>query len=424
MIYYNLTFWLLRFLFVFRTSHMVLKAKGSLRTQHLVTAAVFGLAAFIGWIRMTSLNGPYAVLEYLLMLIVLAVYFAASFTDSARKKIAFFACTVAVVALAKLITDALFRVGGNIGSFDVAGSVSANLFMTYLTGLLLGVMALVLNRFRKSRTVLHYFIFYLLLPASQILIYLRIDSGATEAGGSALYRDPLFFVAFVVGIAANVLLLYLMIWEEQRAEEVRKKQEMRHVQELEKAHYEAVEQRLHEFLKIRHDYINQLTAAVSLIEQGHADQAAENLKLLTGKVAGSGKNPYCANGIVDAIVAEKAEICRERQIEFRADLKIGELAGISPVHLCSIFSNLLDNAIRAAGALTDGEPYVSVRAEVNGCYLTVKTVNPAEDPALKKSDRRGLGQEILRDIAATYDGDFTGGYKDGIYTAVITVKCR
>ena len=107
-----------------------------------------------------------------------------------------------------------------------------------------------------------------------------------------------------------------------------------------------------------------------------------------------------------------------------AEILLEDTAKIQPVHLCSVFSNLLDNARRAAAVCTAKERKIIVKAAQKGDYLHIKVENTSAFPEKRKktADGHGYGQEILKDIAMQYNGDFYTDWKDGIYTAVISME--
>ena len=101
------------------------------------------------------------------------------------------------------------------------------------------------------------------------------------------------------------------------------------------------------------------------------------------------------------------------------------------MHLCSIFSNLMDNAINANLSLPSGrERYIRIIAHEKQGYIAVKTENPSDrrNGKLQPDRSMGYGLKILRDISESYDGDFSAECKDGecrcILSADMTKKLK
>ena len=95
-------------------------------------------------------------------------------------------------------------------------------------------------------------------------------------------------------------------------------------------------------------------------------------------------------------------------------------AGYLPLHLCSIFANLLDNAIRGAEECGRKPSSISLTSAVAGDYLLIKTVNPANPPQTPKPGH-GYGSRILAELAEQYEGSFQSSYENGVYTAVVSL---
>ena len=79
---------------------------------------------------------------------------------------------------------------------------------------------------------------------------------------------------------------------------------------------------------------------------------------------------------------------------------------MDPLHLCSLFSNLLDNALEALAELPENERELELNAEMKGIYLFVKARNTTvKSHALRKIRKgRGYGTQIIQNLAKIYDG--------------------
>ena len=130
--------------------------------------------------------------------------------------------------------------------------------------------------------------------------------------------------------------------------------------------------------------------------------------------------------IVNAIIGEKATLCEMNDIAFRADIHLEKPDGISKNHLCSIFFNLLDNAIKETVKLDDvSARHIEIKAAQKHSVILISCKNPVpgniENCKLDPQKSSGYGLKILSDIAIRYDGSFDIDITDGICTAVIAV---
>ena len=126
--------------------------------------------------------------------------------------------------------------------------------------------------------------------------------------------------------------------------------------------------------------------------------------------------------VVDAVLAEKRRECAREQISLEFSVTILKEIGVEGIHLCNVFSNLLDNAIRANLALSPKERRISLKAFLDGDYLFVEVRNPSLTERTKKRKHHGYGTRILEDIAEKYNGSYRHTFGDGMYRAQMLLK--
>ena len=79
---------------------------------------------------------------------------------------------------------------------------------------------------------------------------------------------------------------------------------------------------------------------------------------------------YCSIPIINAVLQQKKQQIEQNAIAFEADVTISETGMIEPVHLCSIFSNLLDNAIKFSHH--NSTITIETREKHNKLFVSVK----------------------------------------------------
>lgn len=148
-----------------------------------------------------------------------------------------------------------------------------------------------------------------------------------------------------------------------------------------------------------------------------------NFTLLEGaleKLEKTTRTHYCANATANAILALKARTCADAGIEFTFTGFVPQELATDDLELCSVFSNLLDNAINAAGNHANNAPasFVRISCTAKGVYLIIKVVNSCsleiETSVTAKrrpkyadpSREHGWGLEIVNDICSKRGGSF------------------
>ena len=66
------------------------------------------------------------------------------------------------------------------------------------------------------------------------------------------------------------------------------------------------------------------------------------------------------NDILDIILKEKSNVCIDNNINFFADINFEKCNFIQMIDVCSIFLNILDNAIEACLKIKDNERKISI----------------------------------------------------------------
>lgn len=132
---------------------------------------------------------------------------------------------------------------------------------------------------------------------------------------------------------------------------------------------------------------------------------------------------YCANSMVNIVMREKAGECAKQGSFFQAEVEVPQQLRISDYHLCSIFCNLIDNAIEACTVLPEQERRIFVTAKVYGPYLYIQVKNSCTEEHAKRPKREGhgLGMNIVKQTAEFYGGDFSTEFSGGEYRADVVI---
>jgi len=230
-------------------------------------------------------------------------------------------------------------------------------------------------------------------------------------------------VGVLLSLLANVsLLAYTVLYEKKIAAQEELK-EAQHKVQLEKAHYNATEKRREELAEMRKGFNEQLNAISALVSDGNEGQARYMIADISDKISLTRENPYCVIPVVNAVIMEKEKECKKAGIELSVNLSIPNSLVVSPMHLCSIFGNILDNAINACKKLQVDtvKPVIRLSSKIDGDYLFIKATNPSDKPNPLPAVGRGYGLRILTDLAKRYGGVFQSNYQDGMFTVVISL---
>lgn len=146
---------------------------------------------------------------------------------------------------------------------------------------------------------------------------------------------------------------------------------------------------------------------------GDNQSLQDYLTTMSEKIPLAGER-FCENHFVNAIVSHFSSKCEEKGILFSTSLIVPETGSYSTdIDLCSIFANILENAVEACERMDTGERYVTIKSNLQNKMLTIIMDNSYNGEATKIGDKfrsakrnnLGIGLASVQSIAKEYHGD-------------------
>ena len=176
-----------------------------------------------------------------------------------------------------------------------------------------------------------------------------------------------------------------------------------------------------EIRSMRHDMRNNTQVLMLLLESKEYDKMREYLEEMSEGLAGTNVSSHTGDVIADAIIADKKKRAASEGIALNVT---GAITGveISPVNMCKMLGNLLDNAIEAASnpGLKDLAPefkVIDLQFKHTENFFMISVTNPCVDhPKIKdgkivtsKSDKKnhGFGIANIRSAAEDCGGELS-----------------
>ena len=284
---------------------------------------------------------------------------------------------------------------------------------------------LLLKRLWNAPGSFRWLLLFVPLPVSQILL-LNLLNRVIPFTGQGAGASVTLILATAFCFAADVC-AWIAIWKFHRAEQLKVRLQMTEEQlNTQVAYYRELQDNILAVNQIRHDLNNQLQAAYHLLETGANEQARSQLDVLQDSIKNRVGPRYCSNLMVDAVLAEKARSCRELGIRLDINANLPSQLPIENAHLCSAFSNLLDNSIQGAQQSCAAEKSILLRASVRRDCLIIHCVNSAAAPARKQSKDilrlHGLGLGILDRLASQYNGSLDTLYQNREFDTTLILR--
>lgn len=196
---------------------------------------------------------------------------------------------------------------------------------------------------------------------------------------------------------------------------------------LKTKYYEEVEVINQEVRRYRHDLANHLHMLYYFLEERNIEAATEYLNRMGVDLKKINKGFYyikTRNEAIDFILNSKLLIAREKGIKIKSTVEDMEILFIPNVDICTLLSNLLDNAIEACALYKGDESFIDldmrlikrnfainiknsanpVKTDENGNYLTNK-----------KSGDHGFGMLQINRIIKQYNGYISRKYENNVF---------
>ena len=178
--------------------------------------------------------------------------------------------------------------------------------------------------------------------------------------------------------------------------------------------------RIDEINRLSHDMRNHLSTIASMSGKREVQAYVETLLPALRPVT---VTPFTGVEALDVLISRKADACAQLGgglipcVGADAAQALGRL---SAPDLCTIFGNLLDNAVEAVGAVPERELRdVTLRVNRRDGFLLIRTENRFQgerDAALattkENAGAHGYGMKNLRDVVSRLGGEMTAGVQD------------
>jgi len=182
---------------------------------------------------------------------------------------------------------------------------------TVTTMVTFSTMAVFAWRMILSRKFRPYFLLLIVMPAGQFL---------TMHTYWFHFFEWVWILGNVITLVGNIVLLMYVVSLENKTAVEEELRETRYIMELEQANYRNIEERREELMKIRHDFNNQLAAISTMIEVGENGSARDMITTLSKEIMET--REYCQIPVINAILTEKVQTCRDIGMDITFDLKI------------------------------------------------------------------------------------------------------
>lgn len=169
--------------------------------------------------------------------------------------------------------------------------------------------------------------------------------------------------------------------------------------------------------RLKHDYKNQMKGLSYIVESGDYEKINQYINDLSDEVNASNLSyiQYSNHYLIDAILQDVHAKTQEYKIKFEAMVQI-EKPPLSDLEICTVLSNLMNNAVEACLRVDESERFIKVCSRVVNDFWVIKVNNSFDGIVTEENGRlitrkkdknqHGLGVGTVRKIIKEHDGEF------------------
>lgn len=184
--------------------------------------------------------------------------------------------------------------------------------------------------------------------------------------------------------------------------------------------------------RLTHEFTNHISALEGLLQQGDLPGAKAYLADVSKAVAAGTTIMDTHNPLLDAILSRKYEEAARQGVSVYFDLCDLKDFPLQNTDLVILFSNLLDNAARAAAQAEPPEVYVRVRNAGTEYVISVRnrvqkdlTLEDGQLPRSTKAEPgHGMGLVNVREVLERYGGEYTLSCRERWFRFTCAVPTR
>ncbi len=276
-------------------------------------------------------------------------------------------------------------------------------------------------------------ILFLIVPTYQVLLMICYFWICVELNAQTLLMGILLLGLSEVINRLIVRNINNMLQKEQLQKEIQKLYTQR---EGERDYQKLNDSYEKEIRAMQMKFAGQLSEAYVMLDAGEDyEKVRQTLDEAYQHIRASKGIKYCDNAVVNSVFVLKKKLAEEKKIPMKISAFVKEDIQVEALDLCSLFCNLLDNAIEACDRINDPQikKYVTVSADCRSGYLILKVRNSSEHSPemingifqtskLEDKQLHGLGLKLVKKIVDMYAGKLEISDEKGSFMVTAILK--
>ena len=203
-----------------------------------------------------------------------------------------------------------------------------------------------------------------------------------------------------------------------------------HFLSMQQARYDNLLATTRQVRQARHDIRHHFHVLQSLAERGNLEEILKYLAQAQGDVP-AGDLGLCENAVVDSVAGFFVLQYREHGIPLTFTLDLPRELSVPDTDLCSVLSNLLENAMEAGLRTDPKRRQTTVQAHSHSDHMILLSAENAYDGKVREKDGiflsskrpgEGVGLQDVRHTAEKNGGYIRFHYGDGIFAVNVILR--
>lgn len=396
-------------------------ARGALKKLGEMALCWLGMVAYGSVYRALLGHSPWMDRSMMLLLLVLYAVFRSKLNPATRivRCCILYACTMLALTLSEPI-------GTWVESNINASYTWAEHFTWVVMVLLTTLVVMFLRRFSTEKLVFiptFHVVIVAAVAALSLLLQQAGDWFQVPKGYKVLQAGCFWAILFVA-----YYMFYLVSREYQSKLEL---VAIQHRVELNEEMLQFSKESYEEMHQIRHETKNHLAYIRALAECGEYEKLKDYLNVVSGETEALFQFVECGNDVINAVMNHAIKQARANGVEVELQIIVPPELPYQETDLCSLLSNLMDNAIEGSICSGEEKPVISVGIRPQQDYLFLRVTNPVGEegsgrPSLRttKEDKRlhGYGTKIIRRVTERYEGSVNFRVQDKRFIADVMLS--
>jgi sensor histidine kinase regulating citrate/malate metabolism len=247
--------------------------------------------------------------------------------------------------------------------------------------------------------------------------------------------DWMITLSAVFLLAANLLMFGINQYNQKKNMEFTEMQLLLQQESDSARYYEMLRSQNENQRILIHDIKKHLQSIEMLNEQKEHNKISAYIQQLVLSSDLKESSRLCDHNMLNSILCRYMQQCTDSHITFHVDIRSGTTDFIADNDLTSLFCNLLDNAIAAAGSIPDSFIEINTSKREKTSFVVITVINSCrKNPFLRKDrqlrtdktdkNRHGFGLKSIRKAVNKYHGNMQMYYNDDTLTfhTIITLK--